>query len=213
MQEIAKALIEFQSGCPSVSFDKENPHFHSRFASLKNILKTIGPALEASRLSVTQFPESQNVGDRVCVGCRTIVLHESGESIEHSFVFPVAKQDPQAAMAALTYARRGSLGAVLGLVIEEDDEDGGALGLEGLANAGKKAPRQSAPKAMSQANIEKLKSAAADRLDGLTDHGSDIGDVLDQAARDLGYSLRMELKDSDYKSALEKVREFEPIPF
>ncbi len=210
MQDIAKALTAFRSSCPPVIFDKENPHFHSKFASLKRILKTIGPALKESGLSVIQFPESQNVDGRVCVGCRTIVLHESGERIEHSFVLPAAKQDPQAGMAALTYARRGSLGSVLGLVIEEDGEVEAALGYGELANAGKREPRKTTAPAMKKPNREKLKFAARERIKELGDESIGEGEVLDAVAKGLGYSSKIEMKDSDYGRALSATQEFEP---
>jgi hypothetical protein len=53
---------------------------------------------------------------------RTILLHESGESVEGEYVVrPARDGDAQALGSAVTYARRYSMCAMLGIVTEDDD--------------------------------------------------------------------------------------------
>lgn len=216
MQEITKALIAFRDACPVVPFDKENPHFHSRFASLTMILKVIKSHLSDNGLSVIQFPHSEIADGRVCVGCRTIITHESGESIESEFVFPAAKQDPQAGMSALTYARRGALGAALGLVIEEGEEDAASAGYEDLSNVGnrqKSSSKPAPPAKLTAAHVTELKAAAMARLDELGDEKGTLEEILDAVAIKLKYKSRKDLFDCDFENALAAISEVQGIPF
>jgi hypothetical protein len=73
-------------------------------------------------LAISQFPDANAL--------TTIILHaESGEWMESSYVMPVAKQnDPQAMGSAITYARRQSIGSILNLNIDDDDDGEKAMG-------------------------------------------------------------------------------------
>ncbi len=52
----------------------------------------------------------------------TTLFHTSGQWVSGGIRIGVAKGDPQAWMGAVTYARRGSLCAVLGIVADDDDD-------------------------------------------------------------------------------------------
>ena len=176
MKNLASALVEFQAAVGPVFEDDKNPHFKSKFASLGSIMQTIRPHLKAHGLAVMQFPIS--VGESA--GCRTIVLHESGESLEQEFVVPIGnKVDAQKACAAVSYARRYGLTGALSLVTTDDlDRDGEDL-VERPAplkpprtpQAAKKRASKAKPQplgfAMSPDSRKKCKHAAITRLKAL----------------------------------------------
>ena len=122
MKNIFTALSKFQAECGPALLDETNPHFRSKFASIASLHDTIQPLLAKHGLTVLQFPIACE--DRA--GVRTIIGHVSGESLEQDFSIPMgAKQDPQKAVAAVSYARRASLSGALGLVTAESiDQDG-----------------------------------------------------------------------------------------
>ena len=122
MKNIFAALSKFQSECGPALLDESNPHFRSRFASIASLTETIRPILAKHELTVLQFPISRD--DRA--GVRTIIGHSSGESLEEEFLIPMgAKQDPQKAIGAVSYARRACLSGALGLITSESiDQDG-----------------------------------------------------------------------------------------
>lgn len=63
------------------------------------------------------------------VSVTTTLLHESGESKTSSPCWlPVAKKDPQGYGSAITYARRYSLAAMLGISVDKDDDGNEASG-------------------------------------------------------------------------------------
>jgi ERF superfamily protein len=60
---------------------------------------------------------------------RTVLLHESGESLESIFPFPVyGNLDAQGWGSVITYFRRYALTALLGIATEEDDDGNSASG-------------------------------------------------------------------------------------
>jgi len=79
---------------------------------------TIRKPLREAGLVISQLP-----GDGTLT---TLLAHfESGEFVQSTITLaPVKDNNPQAVGSALTYARRYTLSAVLGLPIGEDDDDG-----------------------------------------------------------------------------------------
>jgi len=111
--QLLAAQLEF----PKIKKDATNPFFKNRYASLDGILEEVLPILHKHGLFVIQNPI--NIGDRV--GVATDIYHTSGESISSSFTMVLAKNDPQGAGSAISYARRYSLVSMLGLNLDDDD--------------------------------------------------------------------------------------------
>jgi ERF superfamily len=117
--EITKALIAFHKEIGKISKDAKNPFFKSDYATLSNILDAIKEPLDANGLTFVQFPDGEN-------GLTTRLMHESGQYLEATYTMVPAKNDPQGLGSAITYQRRYSLGAVLGLNIDNDDDGNAA---------------------------------------------------------------------------------------
>ena len=221
MKNLFAALAAFQGDVGPVFQDDSNPHFKSRFASTKQIMETIRPHLRKHGLAVVQFPKS---GPDNSAGCRTIVLHESGESLEGDFFVPLgAKVDAQRAVSAVSYARRASLSGALGLVSASDmDTDG-----EDLVDRGKPAlkppstpkaamkvvkPARAAGPAMSKPSREKLKFCARERLKELKIEDAKDSDVLGiiTAFAVTKNTTPKSLKEDVFGDALEWIQAWEP---
>lgn len=116
---IAAALVQFQAEVKNPEKKGLNPHFKSKYAELDVIINTIRPTLEKHGLAFIQNPV-QSDGQ---VGVYTILIHKSGEYIQFAPVMiPLQKATPHQVGAALTYAKRYSLGSALGLATEEDKD-------------------------------------------------------------------------------------------
>ncbi len=117
--ELAQALIDFQAAVPTIH--QNDSSFHGKFANLPGVLSTIGPALRANGLAVSQLPEDINGQP----GLRTTLLHTSGQSL--TAVTPLSvnagKNGTQEWGKAMTYSRRYALQAVLGLCVGIEDND------------------------------------------------------------------------------------------
>lgn len=122
---IAAALVAAQADIRGVGKDSTNPHFKSKYASLDSIIDMTRPALAKHGLAVLQgatVPESDENGILRGFTVETLLVHKSGEWISNGLPLPIQKADPQGAMAALTYGRRGSLSALLSISTDEDDD-------------------------------------------------------------------------------------------
>lgn len=116
---IAAALCQFQAECPAPKKTATNPHFQSKYSPLEEIVTTIKPYLAKHGLSF--FQSTTTEGDYICV--TTLLLHTSGEFIESDpLKLPMGKVTAQGAGSAVTYARRYSLCAALGIAAEDDDD-------------------------------------------------------------------------------------------
>lgn len=119
------SLLQAQKSFPLIKKTDNNPFFKSKYAGLPSVLEVVLPILHSNGLFITQSPISE--GDKI--GVTTTITHaESGESITSSFTMTLAKNDPQGAGSAITYARRYSLVAMLGLNVDEDDDANNASG-------------------------------------------------------------------------------------
>ena len=121
---IYTALAKAQAEFPTVKKSANNPFFKSKYASLENILEVVLPILHKNDLYIIQSPISE--GERI--GVKTKICHIDGECIEDGFTMQLAKNDPQGAGSAITYARRYALVAMLGLNVEDDDDGNTASG-------------------------------------------------------------------------------------
>ncbi len=129
--EIFKAFIEFQKECPNLQMNsivnvktKSGATYKFKYADLSNIHNIVKPILTKFQLGFTQIFDGQNI--------ITIILHASGQTIESKFDISnyLNNTNPQDAGAVITYFKRYSLSAILGLTSEEDDDANSALGNE-----------------------------------------------------------------------------------
>ena len=132
MKALAAALVEAQKEMPAVIADSVNPHFNSRFVSLDHLIAKTKPVLTKHGLAIVQMPAETATG---APGLKTILMHTSGESTESVLPLVLDGQNMQKLGGALTYARRYSWAAALG-ICDETDDDGNSASAPGTgANA------------------------------------------------------------------------------
>ena len=117
--KIQASLIKAQSQMTGAVKDSSNPFFKSNYADLTSVIKAIKEAWAENKIGFCQFPISTDQG----VGVLTRLMHDSGEWMEHEFVLPLPKYDPQSAGSAITYARRYALQAIAGIPAVDDDAE------------------------------------------------------------------------------------------
>jgi hypothetical protein len=135
-QELAKALAMAQADIRSAEKDATNPHFRSRYATLSSVWDACREPLTRNGLSVVQLP--QLVAGQLMLETR--LLHTSGEWLSSWWPIQPVKDDPQGLGAALTYARRYTLAAMVGVAPDDDDDGESAMKAIRAAAAPKAAP-------------------------------------------------------------------------
>lgn len=122
---VTKALVAALAEIRSPAFDRTNSAFKGfRYASLASFVEAARDALARHKLALIQpiFSDADEGGPILVIHTR--VIHESGEAIELGrFPFRPDVTRPQSVGATLTYFRRYSLAAALGIVAD-DDHDG-----------------------------------------------------------------------------------------
>ena len=118
ISELAKVLSNFQGKMTAVKKDATNPFYKSRYATLDTIWEAIRKPLSENGLSIIQ---TMDVLEGKSVLCTTL-LHTSGEWVDGVQLVNPVKDDPQSLGSAISYARRYSLSAILGIVADEDDD-------------------------------------------------------------------------------------------
>lgn len=127
IKNLTKAFAEFQGEVKNPPNSATNPQFRSKYAPLDVVINTVKPILEKHGLSFIQSTASQD--ENIIV--TTLLMHESGEWIESDPLSLPAYQlkkggekdyNAQGAGSAITYGRRYSLSAMLGISSEDDDD-------------------------------------------------------------------------------------------
>jgi hypothetical protein len=116
---LAAALAKAQGAMKGAVKDSANPFFKSKYADLASVVEAIRAAFSSNGLSYVQTVQSSELDE---VRVETMILHSSGEWISCGVLaLPVSKNDAQGYGSALTYARRYSLSAAVGVAPEDDD--------------------------------------------------------------------------------------------
>lgn len=120
-KELFEALANFQKNIVEPKKDKKVQYAKREFhyADLDSILRAVRPLMAEQGLSFTQIPQVQDGK----VGVITIIMHCSGQFIESDpFLIPTQQQNAQGYGSCITYAKRYSLSALLGISADEDDD-------------------------------------------------------------------------------------------
>lgn len=120
IKELATALNKAQAVMEGAKKTALNPHFKSKYANLEAVWEAIRKPMTDQGLSIVQFPGKSELGHFL----ETTLMHTSGEFMSGRMFIAPSKDDPQGVGSAITYARRFSLMAVLGIAPEDDDGEG-----------------------------------------------------------------------------------------
>ncbi|HHV27942.1 MAG TPA: ERF family protein [Tissierellia bacterium] len=191
IKNLAAALAKFQGEVKNPANTADNPFFKSKYAPLQDVLNIVRPLLSRHGLSIIQIPQ----GDGANVSVSTLLLHESGEWIElEPLVLKADKPTAQGAGSAITYARRYSLSAVLGISSEDDDDGNHATGNK-QGNTYNSTSKAEGPKTKDTTKSGTISKDQAKWLFGLAkgDH-----ELVKDTLQTFGYKNTTDIKTSEY---------------
>lgn len=139
---LATALSAAQAEIAGARKDAQNTHFRNQYATLESAIEACKAVLPKHGLSWSQFPSLDEHGNVVV---ETILMHKSGEWLSGALALPVSKKDAQGVGSAITYGRRYSLMAVVGIAPEDDDGAAAASGGEVREMRAAPRPQQAPP--------------------------------------------------------------------
>lgn len=133
MKELCSALTKFRSEFGAIIKGQTNPYFNSKYTGLPELLSQTGPSLDAAGLCLLQT--IHNLDDGSPTVTTRLVHTETGQSIESEFAVCPEKKGAQGQGSAVTYARRYSITAMLGLPEFDDDANKAQYGDKGTKPA------------------------------------------------------------------------------
>jgi hypothetical protein len=108
-----------QTEVRSIAKTAENGHFKNTYAPLDAVMDYALPLLAKHKLGLSQFPIT--LGGKHYL--HSVLFHESGVNVQSDIELLVTKQDPQGLGSALTYEKRQTVMAFLGLSAKDEDDD------------------------------------------------------------------------------------------
>lgn len=170
--KLAAAMAAAQAKFQTVGRDREvevatkdRGSYDFSYATLAAMVEMAKPILAEHGLAVLQYPYTRIdrhqgephatlLQETWFAGVETELLHSSGQRRYSRLELPVAKKDAQGIGSIISYAKRYSYGAMLGLVTADEDDDGNA-------GTGNEATARPTSAAVAKLKEEAAKKAAA----------------------------------------------------
>jgi len=164
--KLSQAMLKVQQQLQPAIKDARNTYVGNDYATLNSVMDACKDALLIHGIWLTQLPCPAPVElGTGHIALETKLIHaESGEWISSTAVIPLPKNDPQGMGSAITYARRYSLCAMLGIITEDDDANA-------ASDLGQKQTKQMRGKTMSHKPVHespKSSSGALPKIDGVS---------------------------------------------
>jgi hypothetical protein len=119
IKELAGAMLKVQAEITPAVKDASNTFARSRYATLNSVITASREALLKHEVWVVQYTVPVENGR---LGLVTKLIHgPSGQWQSSLLDMPLAKNDPQGYGSAMTYGRRYSIAALVGIIVEDDD--------------------------------------------------------------------------------------------
>jgi hypothetical protein len=162
---LIESLVKAQSEMTHAAFDQTNPHFKSKFASLKSVIDAIKPALNANGIFFMQVSHPLDHG----VGIETIFCKADEKLSTGVVMVPVDKANAQGLGSALTYAKRYSLAMACGIAADVDDDGNGAAANPPPPNSTGRKPQSVVATVIQEEGIVVDKKKRKEYVDGVVE--------------------------------------------
>ena len=156
INELAGALSKAQGEMQAAIKDKVNTFLKSSYADLGSVWDAARPVLSKYGLCVLQTTELATDGKIIMV---TTLAHTSGQWMKSFLPLNPSKNDSQGIGAAITYLRRYSLSAIVGVVCDDDDDGETAVGRGRSQNGGSSGHKEQPTAQKEHEVIERLGKA------------------------------------------------------
>lgn len=120
LDKLAQDMVRLQGALQNVSRDADvqSVKFSYKYTTLTSVWDEVRPKLQSHGFSLIQAPLKSREG----ILLKTMLLHSSGQFISSIFFMPAKQPQPQDFGSAITYARRYTMCAILGIAPDDDDD-------------------------------------------------------------------------------------------
>lgn len=210
---LVKALSTLQGELKDADKNALNPHFKSKYADLSEVLGNLRPLLAKNQLALSQFPSFENG----IVSVTSLLAHASGEWIESTASAPATKQDVQGVGSAITYLKRYSAAAIVGMASADQDDDGNSVSIQKVENKpiAKQEVKDFRPQTVDAAKIETIIQGYAKALVIAGISEAQVNEKID-TARSVSKQKPFDAFSKEYGDKIVKLKSMvktEDIPF
>lgn len=118
IKQILPALLKAQGAIKPVAKTGENPHFHSAYAKLEDVIEEAKKVLNSNDIWLTQLTRINEGGMLIL---ETVLVHKSGEWVSTELPIINKAGTDQGLGSSLSYTKRYSLLGILGISTHDDD--------------------------------------------------------------------------------------------
>lgn len=204
LNELFAALAKSQAEMKTAGLNAQNPYFKSAYADLAEIVRVSRPALTKNGLSVIQQIMPNDDGQNIL---HTILAHSSGQWIETRMRILPSKPDVQSLASYITYLRRYSYGAIVGVVSADEDDDGEVavhaereVFAKGTALNTKYNPKEQSYETVTKEQLEEINYEL-----------SNYPDIASQVLDGLRIQSLADIPRSKFLAAIQRIREIKLI--
>ena len=219
IDRLASSLSKAQADIEDAERNSKNTFIGNNYADLTSVMSTVRGPLTDNGLAVTQTFLPME-GQTYLV---TTLLHESGQYVR-GFLPLLCVKDQHSLGSAITYARRFSVSALLGVCPEGEDDDGEAAMKESREASKKpKTKPKKRPAAKNRSESLATCKAVLDSVDGASDYlrgkGIDPGDppanirekIIDLGAKGLAQKIAEEKQAEEADEIIEAAEKVKAI--
>ncbi len=206
LNELFTALAKAQSEMKTAGLNAENPYFKSSYSDLAEIVRVSRPALSKNGLTVIQQILPNDDGQNIL---HCILAHSSGQWIETRMRILPAKPDVQSLASYITYLRRYSYAAIVGVVTANEDDDGEIavhsdreIASKGVALNTKYNPKEQTYETITREQIEEIEYELAD---------PQFHDIVPQILDGLKIQSIADMPKSKFLIAIRRIREIKQL--
>jgi len=204
LNELFAALAKAQAEMRTAGLNAENPYYKVGYADLSEIIKVSRPPLTKNGLCVIQQIIPSDKGQNIL---HTILCHSSGQWIESRMRILPSKPDIQSLASYLTYLRRYSYAAIVGVVSSGDDDDAEKevatqrdTFAKGVALNTKYNPRE-----------ESFETITSEQITEAEYELAEYPDIAEQVLSGLKIQSLADMPKSKYTIAMKRIREIKNI--
>lgn len=204
LKELFTALAKAQLEMRTAGLNAENPYFKSAYADLAEIVRVSRPALSKNGLSVIQQILPNEDGQNIL---HCILAHSSGQWIETRMRILPAKNDIQSMASYITYLRRYSYAAIVGVVTADEDDDGerAVYDQREVASKGTAVNVKYNPKEQSFETISK------EQLEELEYELTQYPDITEQVLDGLKLQSLADMPKSKFRVSINRIRDIKNL--
>lgn len=206
INELMGALAKAQGEMTGAIKDSNNPFFKSKYADLNSVWQACREPLSKNGLAIVQTVQQRESGDVLY----TVLGHSSGQWISSTMAIRL-KNDNKSANeiqqlgSCLTYLRRYSLAALVGVAPDEDDDGNAAQGYQAKP-ANSPAPKTQAQKTIAPERASELREVIKKCSPGFIQF---VGDYLKKSGISDLNALPEVLFDNLNKQAIDDFARFQ----